>query len=123
MKKFLQKGISGGNRKFGFTHIKRRRRKFWCNQPHGFALLFRLINITKFQVLTNFPSLIQSIEQTRDATRKFLDQFSDKRPSNDTRKKGESKMRLQKKLTKIIKEELEAVLNEDNQRTVFSYKQ
>ena len=34
------------------------------------------------------PILEPSIDQTRDVTRKFLDQFSDKRPSNDTRKKG-----------------------------------
>ena len=34
------------------------------------------------------PHLEPHIEKTRDVTRKFLDQFSDKRPSNDTRKKG-----------------------------------
>ena len=34
------------------------------------------------------PILEPSIDQTRDITRKFLEQFSDKRPPNDTRKKG-----------------------------------
>ena len=34
------------------------------------------------------PILEPSIDQTRDTTRKFLEQFSDKRPPNDTRKKG-----------------------------------
>ena len=34
------------------------------------------------------PILEPSIDQTRDVTRKFLEQFSDKRPKNDTRKKG-----------------------------------
>ena len=36
----------------------------------------------------SLPILEPSIDQTRDVTRKFLEQFSDKRPSNDTRKKG-----------------------------------
>jgi len=34
------------------------------------------------------PILEPSVDATRDVTRKFLEQFSDKRPSNDTRKKG-----------------------------------
>ena len=34
------------------------------------------------------PILDPSVDATRDVTRKFLEQFSDKRPSNDTRKKG-----------------------------------
>jgi len=34
------------------------------------------------------PILEPSIDATRDVTRKFLEQFSDKRPQNDTRKKG-----------------------------------
>ncbi len=34
------------------------------------------------------PILEPSIDATRDVTRKFLQQFSDKRPQNDTRKKG-----------------------------------
>jgi len=36
----------------------------------------------------SMPILEPSIDQTRDVTRKFLEQFSDKRPQNDTRKKG-----------------------------------
>jgi len=36
----------------------------------------------------SLPILEPSIDATRDVTRKFLDQFSDKRPGNDTRKKG-----------------------------------
>ena len=34
------------------------------------------------------PILEPSIDATRDITRKFLEQFSDKRPPNDKRKKG-----------------------------------
>jgi len=34
------------------------------------------------------PILDPSIDATRDITRKFLEQFSDKRPQNDKRKKG-----------------------------------
>jgi hypothetical protein len=34
------------------------------------------------------PILEPSIDATRDVTRKFLEQFSDKRPNNDSRKKG-----------------------------------
>ncbi len=41
----------------------------------------------KISGVDSLPILEPSIDQTRDATRKFLDQFSDKRPSNDTRKK------------------------------------
>jgi len=36
------------------------------------------------------PILEPSIDQTRDVTRKFLEQFSDKRPQNDTRKKSDN---------------------------------
>tara|TARA_R100001509_G_scaffold13294_1_gene6856 strand:- start:216 stop:764 length:549 start_codon:yes stop_codon:yes gene_type:complete len=36
------------------------------------------------------PYLEPAIESGRDITRKFLEQFSDKRPSNDTRPKGDS---------------------------------
>ena len=36
----------------------------------------------------SMPILEPSIDQTRDVTRKFLEQFSDKRPPNDKRKKG-----------------------------------
>ena len=42
----------------------------------------------KISGVDSLPILEPSIDQTRDATRKFLSQFSDKRPSNDTRKKG-----------------------------------
>jgi len=38
--------------------------------------------------IESLPILEPSIDQTRDVTRKFLEQFSDKRPQNDTRKKG-----------------------------------
>ena len=38
--------------------------------------------------IESMPILEPSIDQTRDVTRKFLEQFSDKRPKNDTRKKG-----------------------------------
>jgi hypothetical protein len=34
------------------------------------------------------PILEPSVDATRDVTRKFLEQFTDKRPQNDTRKKG-----------------------------------
>lgn len=37
------------------------------------------------------PILEPSIDSTRDVTRKFLKQFSDKRPKNDTLKKGANK--------------------------------
>ena len=37
------------------------------------------------------PILDPSVDTTRNVTRKFLEQFSDKRPSNDTRKKGANK--------------------------------
>tara|TARA_R100001015_G_C4550461_1_gene112437 strand:- start:134 stop:682 length:549 start_codon:yes stop_codon:yes gene_type:complete len=36
------------------------------------------------------PYLQPSVDATRDVTRKFLEQFSDKRPPNDTRPKGDS---------------------------------
>jgi effector-binding domain-containing protein len=36
------------------------------------------------------PILEPSIDSTRDVTRKFLEQFTDKRPSNDTRKKSDN---------------------------------
>ena len=36
------------------------------------------------------PYLEPSVDRTRDVTRKFLSQFSNKRPQNDTRPKGES---------------------------------
>jgi len=38
--------------------------------------------------IESLPILDPSIDSTRDVTRKFLEQFTDKRPSNDTRKKG-----------------------------------
>jgi hypothetical protein len=38
--------------------------------------------------IESIPILDPSVDATRDVTRKFLEQFSDKRPSNDTRKKG-----------------------------------
>jgi len=38
--------------------------------------------------IESMPILEPSIDATRDITRKFLEQFSDKRPPNDTRKKG-----------------------------------
>ena len=37
----------------------------------------------------SMPILEPSVDATRDVTRKFLNQFSDKRPSNDTRKKND----------------------------------
>ncbi len=42
----------------------------------------------KISGLKELPQLEPAIEDSRKVTRKFLDQFSDKRPSNDTRKKG-----------------------------------
>mgnify|MGYP001106040244 FL=1 len=41
--------------------------------------------------IESMPILDPSVDATRDVTRKFLEQFSDKRPSNDTRKKGANK--------------------------------
>lgn len=38
--------------------------------------------------IESMPILDPSVDATRDVTRKFLEQFSDKRPKNDTRKKG-----------------------------------
>ena len=38
--------------------------------------------------IESMPILEPSIDATRDITRKFLEQFSDKRPPNDKRKKG-----------------------------------
>ena len=37
--------------------------------------------------LNELPQLDPAVEKSREVTRKFLDQFSKKRPSNDTRKK------------------------------------
>ena len=37
--------------------------------------------------LNELPQMDPAVESSREVTRKFLDQFSDKRPSNDTRKK------------------------------------
>jgi hypothetical protein len=42
----------------------------------------------KIGSIESMPILDPSVDATRDVTRKFLEQFSDKRPSNDTRKKG-----------------------------------
>jgi hypothetical protein len=42
----------------------------------------------KISGLKDLPQLEPAIENSRKLTRTFLDQFSDKRPSNDTRKKG-----------------------------------
>ena len=42
----------------------------------------------KISGIKELPQLEPAIEDSRKITRKFLDQFSDKRPSNDTRKKG-----------------------------------
>ena len=42
----------------------------------------------KISGMKELPQLEPAIEDSRKITRKFLDQFSDKRPSNDTRKKG-----------------------------------
>ena len=42
----------------------------------------------KISGIKELPQLEASIEDSRKITRKFLDQFSNKRPSNDTRKKG-----------------------------------
>ena len=41
----------------------------------------------KISGIEEMPVLDPAIEKSRELTRKFLDQFSDKRPSNDTRKK------------------------------------
>ncbi len=40
----------------------------------------------KISGIDEIPLLDPAIEQSREVTRKFLEQFSDKRPSNDTRK-------------------------------------
>ena len=45
-------------------------------------------NIFKIGSIEAMPILEPSIDQTRDVTRKFLEQFSDKRPPNDKRKKA-----------------------------------
>ena len=37
--------------------------------------------------LNELPQMDPAVEKSRETTRKFLDQFSKKRPSNDTRKK------------------------------------
>ena len=42
----------------------------------------------KISGIKDMPELEPSIENSRKVTRKFLDQFSNKRPSNDTRKKS-----------------------------------
>jgi len=42
----------------------------------------------KISGIKELPQLEAAIEDSRKITRKFLDQFTDKRPSNDTRKKG-----------------------------------
>ena len=39
--------------------------------------------------IESMPILDPSIDSTRDVTRKFLEQFTDKRPNNDTRKKND----------------------------------
>jgi len=44
----------------------------------------------KVSGIESLPILEPSVDHTRDITRKFLSQFSDKRPSNDTRKKGDN---------------------------------
>jgi hypothetical protein len=41
--------------------------------------------------IESMPILEPSVDATRDVTRKFLEQFSDKRPKNDTRTKGANK--------------------------------
>lgn len=43
----------------------------------------------KIGTVESMPILEPSVDETRDVTRKFLDQFSDKRPNNDTRKKND----------------------------------
>jgi len=43
----------------------------------------------KIGSIESMPILEPSVDATRDVTRKFLSQFSDKRPSNDTRKKND----------------------------------
>jgi len=45
----------------------------------------------KIGSIESMPILEPSVDATRDVTRKFLEQFSDKRPKNDTRKKGANK--------------------------------
>ena len=40
----------------------------------------------KISGIDEIPLLDPAIEQSREVTRKFLEQFSDKRPDNDTRK-------------------------------------
>lgn len=40
--------------------------------------------------IESMPILEPSVDTTRDVTRKFLEQFSDKRPQNDTRKKSDN---------------------------------
>ena len=48
--------------------------------------------------IESMPILEPSIDATRDVTRKFLEQFSDKRPPNDKRTKGANqKWKLQMK--------------------------
>jgi hypothetical protein len=42
----------------------------------------------KISGIKDIPRLEPTIENSRKITRTFLDQFSDKRPQNDTRKKG-----------------------------------
>ena len=42
----------------------------------------------KISGIEEMPILEPAIEKSRDVTRKFLEQFSDKRPPNDKRKKG-----------------------------------
>lgn len=42
----------------------------------------------KISGIKDMPQLEPAIENSRKVTRTFLDQFSDKRPSNDTRKKA-----------------------------------
>ena len=41
----------------------------------------------KISGMDEMPIMDPVVEKSREVTRKFLDQFSDKRPSNDTRKK------------------------------------
>ena len=41
----------------------------------------------KISGIKDIPIMDPAVEASREVTRKFLDQFSDKRPSNDTRKK------------------------------------
>ena len=54
------------------------------------------------------PILEPSIDQKREVTRKFLEQFSDKRPPKINVKRSKSKMKItNNELRQIIKEELE----------------